>query len=318
MSDAYKLFLQKAGILAAVYLFLRFLLPFIFPFFLAWLTVSFLNNVRNEIRIRLLPFSAGWLFLLALAACVLLGLAAWLLYLPCKELFFSYETTLDSFLQQVDWLLASLSDRLVILVPSLFSCLFQIFLYFISVILFAQDWIPFQKLLSSLPFSIPVSHAGKRVGLALKNWFHAQLRIMLAVSLECTAGFWLLKIPGSGLWAVLTGFLDALPIFGTGTVFLPWILLTLLQGNRQRALWLALLYILTWLTREILEPRLIGNGMGLLPICFLISVILGLRLLGPTGLLTGPFGVLFVKELWAEVQMTVPPETPSASSSEDE
>ena len=117
---------------------------------------------------------------------------------------------------------------------------------------------------------------------------------------------------------MLIGFVDALPVFGTGTVFLPWILLILLQENWTFALWLFLLYGVTWLTREILEPRLLGDGIGMLPICFLISVILGLQCFGASGLVTGPFGVLFVKELWAELQNPAPPETPSASSSADE
>ena len=152
--------------------------------------------------------------------------------------------------QELDWLASSLSGRLVIMVPSVFSWLFGIFLYVISVILFARDWVSFRELLKKLPFAFPVSRAGKRVSSALKNWVHGQVRIMFIVALECAVGFWLLRIPGAGLWAVLIGFVDALPVFGTGTVFLPWILLILLQENWTFALWLFLLYGITWLTRE--------------------------------------------------------------------
>ena len=313
-----KLYLQKAGILAAVYVVLKFLLPVTLPFFLAWLTVAGFNSARRQIRMRLLPFSAGCLFLASLVTLILLGLAVWLLYKPCLDLLPVWQDALRMFHQELDWLATSLSGRLVIMVPSVFSWLFGIFLYVISVILFAKDWVPFRELLRKLPFAAPVSRAGNRVALALKSWAHAQVRIMFIVALECAVGYWLLRIPGAGLWAVLTGFVDALPVFGTGTIFLPWIALVLLQKEWQLALWLLLLYGVTWLTREILEPKLLGDGMGMLPISFLISVILGFECFGASGLVTGPFGVLFVKELWAELQTPAPPETPSASSSADE
>ena len=318
MQKQTRLYLQKAGILAAVYAVLRFLLPVTLPFFLAWLTVAGFNSARRQIRMRLLPFSAGCVFLAGLLTIVLLGLGTWLLYQPLLDLLPVWQDGLCMLHQELDWLATSLSGRLVIMVPSVFSWLFGIFLYVISVILFAKDWIPFRELLRKLPFAAPVNRAGNRVALALKSWAHAQVRIMFIVALECTVGYWLLRIPGAGLWAVLTGFVDALPVFGTGTVFLPWIVLVLLQKNWMFALWLFLLYGVTWLTREILEPKLLGDGMGMLPICFLISVILGFECFGASGLVTGPFGVLFVKELWAELQTPAPPETPSASSSADE
>ena len=86
MQKQTRLYLQKAGILAAVYVVLRFLLPAALPFFLAWLTVAGFNSARHQIRMRLLPFSAGCLFLAGLAAFVLLGLSAWLLYQPLLDL----------------------------------------------------------------------------------------------------------------------------------------------------------------------------------------------------------------------------------------
>ena len=129
---------------------------------------------------------------------------------------------------------------------------------------------------------------------------------MIVISLECAAGYYLLGIPGFPFWAILTGIVDALPVFGTGTVFFPWMLIVSLQGDYSFALWLGLLYIITWLTREFLEPKLLGNELGLLPVCFLMSVIAGLQLFGPLGFFSGPFGVLFIRELWAELESVQP------------
>ena len=111
MQKQTRLYLQKAGILAAVYVVLRFLLPAALPFFLAWLTVAGFNSARHQIRMRLLPFSAGCLFLAGLAAFVLLGLSAWLLYQPLLDLLPVWQEGFHMLHQELDWLASSLSDR---------------------------------------------------------------------------------------------------------------------------------------------------------------------------------------------------------------
>ena len=97
------------------------------------------------------------------------------------------------------------------------------------------------------------------------------------------------------------GFLDALPVFGTGTVFVPWILVLALQKRFASAAVLAVTYGICMLTREILEPRLIGNRLGILPIVILMSVYVGVKLYGFEGILLGPLSVLLIRELWEQI-----------------
>lgn len=298
----------KTGILAAVYLCLRFLLPLILPFFLAWATVCFLVFIQKKIHMSLLPLSVCYLVIFILLAGGAGFFSCWLLYKPCMDLIPVCQNYWAQFSEYLSWVPETLSGRLADTMPSVFSCLFGIFLYFISVLLFAKDWERFHRMLGKLPFSQQLSNAGKRIAQSVKGWVRAQFKIMFVITIQCAVGYYLLKIPGFGLWAVLTGIVDALPVFGTGTIFIPWILIVALQKEYTFALWLALLYFVTWLTRELLEPKLLGDGLGMLPICFLMSVIVGLRLFGAVGLFTGPFGVLLVKELWAELEMSVRPE----------
>lgn len=297
-----KLYFQKTGILLAVYLVLRFLLPLVLPFFLAWMTVGVLVFVQQKLPLRLLPLSAVYLtsFLLLLGLGLCCG--CYLLYEPCCRLLPLCQSYYAQFSEYLTWLPGSLSGYLADIMPSALSCLFGLFLYLISVLLFAKDWDHFHVLLYRLPFADPVSHAGSRILVCVKGWLRAQCRIMIVVSLECALGYWLLRIPGALFFAALTGFIDALPVFGTGTIFFPWIAIVLLQKDYSFALWLFLLYLTTWLTRELLEPKLLGEGLGLLPVCFLMSVIAGLKLFGALGLFTGPFGILLIRELWTELE----------------
>lgn len=318
MKQQTKIYIQKTGILAAVYLFLRFLLPIILPFFLAWTTVHLLTFFRRKIHMKLFPLAVCYLLVFFLLAGLGVFCGCYLLYEPCRSLLPACRSYWEQFSEYFSWIPESLSGHLWKTAPSVFSCLFGLFLYMISVLLFARDWDRFHLMLKKLPFAEPVSHAGKRITQSFRNWVRAQFKIMLVISIECGIGYFLLHIPLFWFWAILTGFLDALPVFGTGTVFFPWILIVCLQGSYPLAGWLALLYAVTWLTRELLEPKLLGDGLGLLPVCFLMSVIAGLKLFGALGLFTGPFGVLLVRELWAELETTAPPESSWASSSADE
>ncbi len=313
-----KLYFQKTGILLAVYLALRFLLPIILPFFLAWITVGFLTILQKKIHMRLMPLAVGFLVVFILLSGSTVFCGCYLLYEPCCNLLPVCQNYFVQFYEYLSWIPQSLPGQLMDTMPSVISCMFGVFLYFISVLLFAKDWGRFHQLLRKLPFADPILKAGRRITQSIKGWIKAQFKIMLVISAECAAGYYFLHIPGFPFWALITGLVDALPVFGTGTVFLPWIFLVLLQKQYSFALWLGLLYALTWLTRELLEPKLMGDGLGLLPICFLMSVITGLQLFGTLGLFTGPFGVLFIRELWRELETTAPPQSSCAPSSADE
>lgn len=299
-----RLYFQKTGILMAVYLVLRFLLPIVLPFFLAWMTVGCLTFFQKRSHMKLMSLSVLYLvlFLLLSGASVFCG--CWLLYEPCCRLLPVCRDYWAQFAGYLTWLPGSLSGFFADLMPSALSCMFSIFLYLISILLFSKDWERFHSLLYRLPFAIPVSNAGRRILQCVKSWIRAQFRIMAVISLECMIGYYFLHIPGFPFWAVLTGIIDALPVFGTGTVFFPWIVIVALQGDYTLALWLGLLYLTTWLTRELLEPKLLGDGLGLLPVCFLMSVIAGLKLFGPLGFFSGPFGVLLIRELWVELELS--------------
>ena len=302
MTQQTRLYFQKTGILLAVYLTLRFLLPLVLPFARSWLTVAPLTFVQKKTNVPLLSLGIGYILLFLLLSAISIFCGCYLLYDPCCRLLPICQAYWSQFSEYLTWIPESLSGYLAIAMPSALSCLFGVFLYLLSILLFAKDWNNFHTLLYKLPFAAPISHAFHRILFCAKSWLHAQCRIMLIVSLECTIGYYLLHIPAFPFWAILTGLIDALPVFGTGTIFFPWILIVALQKDYTLALWLGLLYLVTWLTRELLEPKLLGDGLGLLPICFLISVISGLKLFGALGLFSGPFGVLLIRELWKELE----------------
>lgn len=92
------------------------------------------------------------------------------------------------------------------------------------------------------------------------------------------------------------GILDALPVFGTGTVLIPWAVLCFLRGQWGRGLMVFGIYLICYFLREILEARLMASKVGLTPLETLASMYVGLQILGIFGFLLGPLGLLLVKE----------------------
>lgn len=128
----------------------------------------------------------------------------------------------------------------------------------------------------------------KRLRRMLCGWLTAQLKLMSVTFCILAAGLTLLRIPRSLLWAFVIALVDALPVFGTGTVLVPWALVCFLQGNRVLALGIAGVYATAALTRSILEPKLLGQHLGLDPLATLAALYIGCRLWGIAGMIAAP------------------------------
>ena len=68
--------------------------------------------------------------------------------------------------------------------------------------------------------------------------------------------------PYALLLGVLIGIIDALPVLGTGTVFIPWCIILFVMGKYSSAVAILVIYLVAYYTRELLEPKLMGAGFG--------------------------------------------------------
>ena len=89
----------------------------------------------------------------------------------------------------------------------------------------------------------------------------------------------------------------ALPVFGTGTVLLPWAVLCCLEGNFPKGIALTALYLVIWLVRSIMEPKLMAKSAGLPPLPALMAMYVGFCAMGVAGMILGPILLLLVKQL---------------------
>ena len=145
-------------------------------------------------------------------------------------------------------------------------------------------------------------HAG--FGLTLRRvgwtWLKAQAVITGTVTGICVLGLLVARERYWLLVGVAIGICDALPFLGTGICFLPWALWRVLSGRYLSALWFVVLYVSTSLTRQALEPRLIGKKIGVPPLAVLISVYVGIKVYSKGGFLLGPISAFLIWQLYSE------------------
>ena len=130
---------------------------------------------------------------------------------------------------------------------------------------------------------------------AVGGYFKAQFKIMGVVFLILMVGLALLRINYFALIAFLIAFLDFLPFFGTGTAMIPWALYKFLVGDYKTAILLFVIYAVTQLVRQILQPKLVADSMGMNPLVTLLLLYVGYRVSSVLGLiLSVPSGMVVI------------------------
>ena len=131
----------------------------------------------------------------------------------------------------------------------------------------------------------------------LGKWCKAQCILLTITFSELLIGFLLLRQNYALLLAVLIALIDALPVFGTGTVLIPWALLCFLSGNIPRGIALAALYAVITLVRSITEPHVMAAQVGLPPLMALLAMYIGFCTFRVPGMILFPIALLFIKQL---------------------
>lgn len=132
---------------------------------------------------------------------------------------------------------------------------------------------------------------------AVLKWLRAQIILITVTFLQLLAGLLLLRREYALLLALLIALMDALPIFGAGMALLPWAAVLALWGDVVGALGLTALYLVVWLVRSFLEPKLLGKSGGLPPLPSLLAIYVGWQAAGVAGMILGPLLLLLIKEL---------------------
>lgn len=130
---------------------------------------------------------------------------------------------------------------------------------------------------------------------AVGGYFVAQLKIMVVVYAILIIGFALLEVEYAFLIALLIAILDFLPFFGTGAAMWPWAVVKVVQGDYMTALWIMVIWAISQIVRQLIQPKLVGDSVGLKPIPTLLFLYIGFRFGGAFGMIIAvPVGMILI------------------------
>ncbi len=128
---------------------------------------------------------------------------------------------------------------------------------------------------------------------AVGGYLKAQLRIEVWMYLLLVIGLSILKVDYVLLIALLIAFLDIIPFFGTGTVLVPWAIIKILSSDYQMAIGLLIIWGVGQLARQLIQPKIVGDSIGVAPIPTLFLLYIGYKLGGVVGMIVAvPLGLI--------------------------
>jgi len=132
---------------------------------------------------------------------------------------------------------------------------------------------------------------------ALFGFVRAQLTLISLTAAIVIVGLLIMRVEYAITIGLITGLVDLLPYLGTGTVFVPWIIYAFFKGNYGLVIGLSVLYGVVVIFRQIIEPKVVAENVGLDPLLTLVSLFVGLQLFGFLGLIAGPVSLVIINAL---------------------
>lgn len=213
------------------------------------------------------------------------------------------QSAIDGFTAMVTELPAALSTRLLGVVASMATGFPRLFLFTITYaigVLFIS--IGYPQVTAFIRRQIPDKWRERArtlrqdIAQTMIKWCRAQVMLIGVTFVLLTISFLILRIPYALLLAVLIAIIDALPVLGTGTVLIPWAILSALGGDVTLGVGLGITYGLVSITHSFMEPRLVGGQLGLHPVATLMAMYIGFASVGVVGMITFPFLLILLKQ----------------------
>ena len=134
----------------------------------------------------------------------------------------------------------------------------------------------------------------------ITGYVKAQLKLVLLTFVIIFAALLLLGVKNAFSVALLAAVFDLLPLLGVSAVFVPWIIYLFFAGNASLAFWLIALLVVVILVRQILEPKITGDSLGVSAFTMLSFMIVSLSLFGVAGLILSPVLIILIKALYEQ------------------
>ena len=320
-----------------------FVAPFVIAYAVAVMIEKPVNRLARVLKGRKMIASAVIVILFSAVLCVGIGLAAYFGLAEIKSFIKNYEYNMVTFRQTAaricfnmdGWL--GLSDGqcldficrcmekfektvdnggvsqimtkvVTISVPAVIKTITvtgSVIICFISVVYLAvvidnvRDW------KKENVFRMEIKAVSDSLYRLIQVYFKIEALILVINSILCIIALLIIKNSYAVVLGILIGIVDMLPVFGTGTVLLPWALFELVNKNVTSAAVLVSAYVVTYFVREIMESKCLGDKTGIPPFVMLIVIFLGIMIYGIMGFILGPVSYCIMKALILHLKIEI-------------
>ncbi len=206
----------------------------------------------------------------------------------------------------IDWsaLLSKGGEMLSDTVGKIPSMLIGFVIFLISTVFISSDYAKIKRFFVkqfSDEHAEKISQAWHLAVGSLKKMLKAYGLIILITTFELTVGLYLLKIirvfdnPYIVFIALGIAIVDIIPVLGTGTILIPWAVISFITGKIGLGIGLLVIYVIVLVIRQIIEPKLVAGQVGLPPIATIVAMYVGSKTLGILGFFILPFFVILIK-----------------------
>lgn len=121
----------------------------------------------------------------------------------------------------------------------------------------------------------------RKTGIGIREYIKSSLITSAVCFVLLLIGLYLGEVPYFGLIAFIIAAVDMLPVLGSGIILIPWAVISLISSNTKLAFILIIVFVLTFLIEQILQPILLGRSVGLKPLYTLLITVFSMVIFTP-------------------------------------
>ena len=334
MKEKIKLVAVSLGILLGFFLFFCYIFPFIWPIVVSVCLALMIYPAVRWLHRRLhINKIVGTIFILLLAFCIIGGAVCFLVdklmaqitlfasnfdyyqnkasdmageICSCAERFLHVERgVVYEFLSyEMEKLTESMGSKVmntligtsIPAVKTMIDFIVAVAIMIVVLLLVVKDMEEIKAFAKNCVFGSELKAIYKKSVLVFKAYVKAQVIIMGIVAAVCVLGLTFAQNRYAWLLGISVGVLDALPLFGAGAILIPVTLFYLLKKEFLKAAILFTTFMACYFIREFLEPKLMGDKIGVHPLVTLIGIYVGYKLFGLLGIFAGVFVVIVLSD----------------------
>lgn len=131
-------------------------------------------------------------------------------------------------------------------------------------------------------------------------YIKAQAKLITITFIVIFLALLILNVKNAFSIALLSALFDVLPLLGVSTLFIPWIIYLLVVGQTTLAVWLSIVLVVVIGVRQIMEPKITGDSLGVSAFTMLSFMIISLSIFGVAGLILSPVLIILIKALYEQ------------------